>query len=178
MLCCAVLCCAVLCCAVLCCAVLCCAVLCYAVLCYAVLCYVMVCYGYGTVRYGTVRYGTVRYGMVWYGVIGIKSWMWHRIVSHVVVINLKFSIIDATMVYVFETHGVVTTRMTAVMDQTRIFAATSHVSLMSSPVEMVIALLGNINAMMIKIVLTVWMRKTALNQLRNHAGNKHWFTKL
>ena len=127
---------------------------------YGMVWYGMVWYGmvwYGMVWYGMVWYGMVWYGMVWYGMVwyGIKSCMWHRIVSHVVVINLKFSIIDATMVYVFETRGAVTTRMTAVMDQTRIFAATSHVGLTSSPVEMVIALLGNINAMMIRIVLTV-----------------------
>ena len=108
------------------------------------------------------------YGMVWYEIVRSVC---HRMVSHGVVINLKFSILDVTMVYVSETRGVVTTLMTAEMDQTNISVVTNHVSLVSSLVEMDIVLLGNINATMIEIVLTVWMRRTA-NQLRYYAGTE------
>ena len=109
--------------------------------------------------------GIVCYGVVWYGMVC------HRMVSHGVVINLKFSVLDVTMVYVSETRGVVTMLMTAEMDQTNISVVTNHVSLVSSLVEMDIVLLGNINATMIEIVLTVWMRRTA-NQLRYYAGTE------
>ena len=106
--------------------------------------------------------------MVWYEIV---RYVCHRMVSHGVVINLKFSVLDVTMVYVSETRGVVTMLMTAEMDQTNISVVTNHVSLVSSLVEMDIVLLGNINATMIEIVLTVWMRRTA-NQLRYYAGTE------